>query len=197
MARLDQYNPASFVGEQIRNLVFEADDATLQFFISWLQGAANYVIVQGNVAGQGPVIAVLGSDTNADLNVAAKGTGGVWLGNGDGPIFGVVDNGVSQLTVNWLSAFAGQSGAEPGLQATGADTDIDITLKPKGLGTVNCQTPVKFPAYTVATLPAVASNLNCRAFVTDSSVTTFNSVVAGGGSTRVPVWCDGANWRVG
>jgi hypothetical protein len=52
--------------------------------------------------------------------------------------------------------------------------------------------------YTVATLPgASVVSTGARAFVTNSSVTTFNSVVAGGGSSGVPVFFDGTNWRVG
>ena len=52
--------------------------------------------------------------------------------------------------------------------------------------------------YTVATLPGAAVlGTGARAFVTDSSVSTFGSTVAGGGSTRVPVYSDGTNWKVG
>lgn len=36
-----------------------------------------------------------------------------------------------------------------------------------------------------------------RTFVKDSSVTTFGSVVVGGGINIVPVYYDGTNWRVG
>ena len=51
---------------------------------------------------------------------------------------------------------------------------------------------------TVANLPsAVTSGVGSRAFVTDSSVSTFGSTVAGGGSTKVPVYSDGTNWKVG
>ena len=52
--------------------------------------------------------------------------------------------------------------------------------------------------YTVATLPgASAVSVGARAFVTDSSVTTFNTIVAGGGASGVPVFFNGTNWRVG
>lgn len=34
-------------------------------------------------------------------------------------------------------------------------------------------------------------------FVTDATSTTFGSVVAGGGSNGVPVYCDGTDWRIG
>lgn len=52
--------------------------------------------------------------------------------------------------------------------------------------------------FTVATLPGAAQlGTGARAFVIDSSVSTFGSTVAGGGSTRVPVYSDGTNWKVG
>ena len=52
--------------------------------------------------------------------------------------------------------------------------------------------------YTVAKLPDAAdAGIGARAFVTDSSVSTFASTVAGGGSTVVPVYSNGTNWKVG
>ena len=52
--------------------------------------------------------------------------------------------------------------------------------------------------YLVADLPvAAATSVGARAFVTNSSVTTFNTIVAGGGANNVPVFFDGTNWRVG
>jgi hypothetical protein len=33
--------------------------------------------------------------------------------------------------------------------------------------------------------------------VSDSSVTTFNTTVAGGGSNTVPVFSNGTTWKVG
>jgi hypothetical protein len=48
---------------------------------------------------------------------------------------------------------------------------------------------------TVATLPSPTQGL--RRFVSDATVTTFASVVAGGGSNPVPVYSDGAAWRIG
>ena len=52
--------------------------------------------------------------------------------------------------------------------------------------------------YLVADLPpAAAISVGARAFVTNSSVTTFNTIVAGGGANAVPVFFDGTNWRVG
>jgi len=63
----------------------------------------------------------------------------------------------------------------------------------KIIGQLKADVPV-----TVANLPsAVTSGVGSRGFVTDSSVSTFGSTVAGGGSTKVPVYSDGTNWKVG
>lgn len=54
--------------------------------------------------------------------------------------------------------------------------------------------------YTVATLPAAASNDGLMTFVSDSTVPyeviNLNSVVAGGGTSTVPVQSDGSSWRI-
>ena len=53
-------------------------------------------------------------------------------------------------------------------------------------------------AYKVVDLPsAVTATAGARTFVSDSSVTTFNTTVAGGGSNIVPVFSNGTNWKVG
>jgi hypothetical protein len=63
----------------------------------------------------------------------------------------------------------------------------------KIVGQLKANVPV-----TVANLPsAVTSGVGSRAFVTDSSVSTFGTTVAAGGSTKVPVYSDGTNWKVG
>lgn len=51
-------------------------------------------------------------------------------------------------------------------------------------------------AYTVGTLPSASANAGKFAQVTDSSVTTFGSTVAGGGSNRRQVFSDGTNWII-
>ena len=47
---------------------------------SWLQGAGpnvNYIGLQNNIAGSAPVISVIGTDANPNLNIIAQGTGHV------------------------------------------------------------------------------------------------------------------------
>jgi hypothetical protein len=63
----------------------------------------------------------------------------------------------------------------------------------KLLGQLKANEPVE-----VADLPSAATaGVGSRAFVTNSSVSTFGTTVAGGGSTKVPVYSDGTNWKVG
>lgn len=58
--------------------------------------------------------------------------------------------------------------------------------------------PTTIGVSTVAGLPAVAAaGQGARRMVTDANATTFNSVVAGGGTNIVPVFSDGTNWRIG
>ena len=64
------------------------------------------------------------------------------------------------------------------------------------LSTLITKSTVITNVYTVATLPAKPS-AGDRTFVSDSSVTTFYSNVAGGGSATVPVYYNGTNWKVG
>ena len=64
------------------------------------------------------------------------------------------------------------------------------------LGAVVCSSVQTTPV-TYAQLPTAVSNAGARAFITDGSTTTFNATVAGGGANKVPVFSDGANWKVG
>jgi hypothetical protein len=53
-------------------------------------------------------------------------------------------------------------------------------------------------ATTVSGLPTAATaGIGARCFVTDATVTTFASVVVGGGTNKVPVYSDGTNWLIG
>jgi hypothetical protein len=63
-------------------------------------------------------------------------------------------------------------------------------------GAITASGVVNVGTYTVATLPSASANAGALAQVTDSSVTTNGSTVAGSGSSRVPVFSDGTNWIV-
>ena len=52
-------------------------------------------------------------------------------------------------------------------------------------------------AVHVAGLGTAVSFQGQRRFVDDATVTTFASIVAGGGANQVPVYSDGVDWRIG
>jgi hypothetical protein len=57
---------------------------------------------------------------------------------------------------------------------------------------------VRTEATTVASLVAAGTaGAGARSYVTDANATTYLSVVAGGGSNKVPVFSDGTNWLIG
>lgn len=54
------------------------------------------------------------------------------------------------------------------------------------------------PTLAVAALPPAGYvPVNTRAFVNDADTPVFGDVVVGGGAAYVPVYFDGADWRVG
>lgn len=58
--------------------------------------------------------------------------------------------------------------------------------------------PSNLTSSIVSGLPSAATaGAGAQRFVTDATVTTFASVVAGSGSNAVPVFSDGTNWRIG
>lgn len=57
---------------------------------------------------------------------------------------------------------------------------------------------MRHTTYLVANLPLAASvDVGARAFVTNATNATFGATVVGGGATKVPVYSDGTNWKIG
>lgn len=53
------------------------------------------------------------------------------------------------------------------------------------------------PAGLFATLPSAAGVAGLRRFISNCSTTTFHAAADGAGANNVPVYSDGAIWRVG
>jgi hypothetical protein len=96
------------------------------------------------------------------------------------PSTSVIDAGLQRPAASTVQVTTGTAGVSGDL--------ILRNLTASGLTTLG--------TYTVATLPSAAANAGALAQVTDSSVTTNGSTVAGGGANRVPVFSDGTNWIV-
>jgi len=83
----------------------------------------------------------------------------------------------------------------------GTSDSVSILRKPAGgswsvVMRVGSSGQLVLPVFTVASLPSAATAYQ-KAFVSDANATTFNSIVAGGGANKVPVYSDGTNWRIG
>ncbi len=91
----------------------------------------NITGVGAAISGNGALTVTAGG-TNQVLNLSSSGNGAVMTYNGNGAQFAVLDGG--PLTVNHISVKGAPTGTSPVIQATGSDTDINITLTPQGAG---------------------------------------------------------------
>ena len=109
--------------------------STTQLAVAHTASAVNYVQVTGAATTGVPVISGQGSDANVALWITSKGTNAIRLGSGTASytqlrIVGT-NNAVNNLAVTGTTA-----GNAPILSAEGTDTNIDLTLTPKGTGRV-------------------------------------------------------------
>jgi hypothetical protein len=128
---------------------------TQQFGITHTASAVNYVQVTGAATGNNPVLSSQGSDTNIGMRFYSKGAVGLsfWTSGGSSRQF-QVEHTVGSV-VNYAFATGSVAGAAPIFGVAGSDTNIDLTLTPKGTGVV------QFGTYT-ATVTAVAGYIQIR-----------------------------------
>jgi hypothetical protein len=111
-----------------------------QFRVSHTASAVNYVQVTGAATTGLPAISAQGSDADVTLRYNSKGNGGhLWYNGAAAAQFRV---GAVASAVNYLRANAAVAAASPALVSEGSDTNIDLTLTPKGTGNV------RFGTYT-------------------------------------------------
>jgi hypothetical protein len=110
----------------------------------------------------------------------------LWLGNTSGGIPGYI-------------IFNGDNGTTAAITLEGTSGTQALLITSSGAGKLGIEPDfVRYRVYTVATLPSAATlGVGSKAFVSDANATTFASVVAGGGANAVPVYSDGASWRIG
>jgi hypothetical protein len=109
-------------------------NANQQFAVTHTASAVNYVQVTGRATGNGPQISTQGSDANANLEFLSKGNGAVKFFTGTREQFRVVDT--AGTIVNYATVTGAATGASPTFSVAGSDTNIDLTLTPKGTGNV-------------------------------------------------------------
>jgi len=92
--------------------------------------------VAGTATGVAPILSVIGSDPNIDISLVSKGTGNTKIQTANGTQFVVADAGNGQTAVNYVQVTGAATGNKPTISSQGTDTNIDITLTPKGTGAV-------------------------------------------------------------
>ena len=116
---------------------------TEQLRVAHTASAVNYVQVTGAATGGTPTISVQGSDANINLILNAKGSSSVLFQTAGQNVFQATGSGI---VTNRLLVTGTATGVAPSMSCVGGDTNIDLTLTPKGTGVV------QFGTYTVGVL---------------------------------------------
>jgi hypothetical protein len=122
------------------------DGLNEQLRVTHTASAVNYVQVTGAATGGTPTISAQGSDANVRLSFSDKGSGGIQFNAGGSRQFYI---GPITNSVNFIQAAGGTSGNPPKFESLGTDTNIDLTLTPKGTGNVRFGTYTASMALTV------------------------------------------------
>lgn len=154
---------------------------------------ANYMRLASNIATLNPFFSSVGTDTNIGMNFTTKGTGTVTFNTGNGGATAQVVIADTASVTRSLT-LTGSNGGNPTINVTGGN----LAITPAVVGGSYLQTATT----TVGSLPACgAGTKGAHHFVTDSNAASYTAgigaVVAAGGTTNVPVTCDGTNWRIG
>jgi hypothetical protein len=133
-----------------------AQTSTEQLRVSHTASAVNYVQVTGAATGGSPVISAQGSDTAVGLSLVSKGSSniGFYTNSASSGLQFIVLNAAS--VANRLTVTGSATGVSPVLGVNGSDTNIDLTLTPKGTGLV------RFGTYT-AGAPTATGYISIKA----------------------------------
>jgi hypothetical protein len=144
-----------------------------QLRITHTASAVNYVQVTGSTTGNRPTISAQGSDANISWALQSKGTFGITFLNGAGGIISSVTHSTTTTSTNYINLQGSAGGASnpAGIAASGADTNIDLSLTPKGTGVVVVNSTVRPTALTAS-----------QAVFTDASKNLVSVATTGTGS---------------
>jgi hypothetical protein len=114
--------------------------ATEQFRVTHTASAVNFVQVTGSATTFFPGISAQGSDANIGMTFSSKGVQALRFNtNASEQQFRITHTGSA---VNFIQVTGNIAGSSPRVLAEGSDTNIDLTLTPKGTG------KVRFGTYT-------------------------------------------------
>jgi hypothetical protein len=167
-----------------------ASSSAEQLRIAHTTSAVNYVQVTGAATGTAPTLSSQGSDGNIGFSITPKGTFGAGFKNSLGSnIFTVNHSNTS--TQNYLNVASNTAGSAPSISSLGTDTDIQLSLVPKGLGIVlmNQQTPAAVTATGTLTIANLLTQIITSTSATAVSLTlptgTLSDAGISGGTSAV------------
>ena len=129
---------------------------TEQFRVLHTASSVNYVQVTGAATTGYPTISAQGSDANSGFYFQAKGTGSIRFSTSGANSNEQFRINNTTSAVNYLQATGSATGTSPAFSVAGTDTDIDLSLTPKGAGLV------RFGTYT-AGAPAATGYISIKA----------------------------------
>lgn len=181
LGSLDSFGDVTITGD-----ILSGDGETMLSFAQEGAGTAvNHATLLYSTAGNEVAIAATGSDTNIEMQVLGKGSGGVRV-NGGSTGAALLEGANVAITANTTDVSISSTSGDVVLIAGGV---IDVQNR------MEFATAPRLPRSTVAALPGTPLQ-GMIAVVTDASATTHNSIVAGGGANVVVVYYDGTNWRI-
>lgn len=181
------------------------------------RGSANNVVMSGNSAGNAPFLQANGTDTDININLAPKGAGKVDTASLISARNGIDVSNASIRAVGTnnsvlLTGTAGSTAPSVSVQST--NTDSNLSLAAKGVGTIDTTYSITARGGVVATTlqsttTSTVSNVvstfgSCgggttgkRGVVTDATAPTFLGALVGGGTVVSPIFCNGSSWVSG
>lgn len=141
-----------FVNKGTGSFYFSTNNSAgnTQFNVAHTASAVNYVQVTGAATGSAPSVIAAGSDTNVGFSVSSKGTGTMsFFTNSVNTNSRHLDILHTGSVVNRFQITGSVAGSPVVLGVNGSDTNIDLTLTPKGTGNVRFGTYTASMALTV------------------------------------------------
>jgi hypothetical protein len=123
-------------------LIFQTNSGTAQLYAAHTASAVNYVQVTGAATLNPPVISAQGSDSTIALLFQAKGGQNIRFFSSAGSAEQFRITHTAGTIANYGTVTGNIAGASPAFGVAGSDTNIDLSLTPKGTGLVRFGTYV-------------------------------------------------------
>ena len=140
IGRYSSANPSAIIdtGSNATSIQFRTQYIP-QLLVTHTSSAVNWVQATGATTTNPPIISAQGSDSNISLRLDSKGSGAITFVT-SGALQAAITNTTS--AVNYVGLTGGATGNPVTVFAGGNNTDIDLSLTPKGTGNV------RFGTYT-------------------------------------------------